>query len=229
MFTALTSLRTARRYAPELRALGARPESIADAFNIALIDLITEVVDMDPERLAGRYAVPSAVVQEEVIDLTDDGTGTGAREWLSIDYIDWLSASGDSDEVWIATIEARHRAADEYEGSVVGLLENQQRSLRKVCGWSGVDSLVVYGVVRPVEVTNGTLSTQQYDFPALIQNALAWELAVQLAADLPDVSPRRLAVWEERRQQARMRLEMDAAEHVGSRIDEIPVGWGGSR
>lgn len=224
MFTAAELFAEAAVEAPEILTRPVPGQVMASAFNAALRDLVLEVVDADSERLAERIPVPAAVVAQDPIDLTDDGTGTKKRAWLHIDYIDWLGADGEGREVWIVTQEARNRWDDTAEDEVVGFLEGQKRQLRKIGSWSGVSSLVVYGVLAPTKVKPETLGTP-YDYPPALEAALKWELLAQLAG-LIGADRDRLAKWDLRRQEARERLFNDAETHVGSQIEEIPLQWG---
>jgi hypothetical protein len=228
VFTAAKVYRAARLHAPELRKLKVEGDSVAAAFNAALLDLVLEVVDTDTERLAKKFAVEAAVVaaSAEAVDLTaavvNAVVTTAEREWLWIEYIDWLDAEGEGDEVWITTLEARNRARHDHQGHVVGFLDDQLRRLVKVDGWTDVVSLEVYGILRPAEVAPGALDTLQFDYPAVVENALAWEMVMQLAGDV--VSGSRLQVWEARREQARGRIA-GAGTGIGSRIEEVPLNY----
>ncbi|HET7321070.1 MAG TPA: hypothetical protein VFI96_01125, partial [Longimicrobiaceae bacterium] len=199
MFTAHDLFLEASVEAPELLSKPVDPHVIAATFNAALRDLVMDVVDADAERLAQRYDVPEAVVALDPIDLTDDGTGTGTRAWLHIDYIDWQDASGEGDEVWLPAIEARNRAVDAYPDVVVGMLENQYRSLRKLAGWSSVRTLLVYGVLAPTKVALQTLATVQHDYPPVLESALKWEWLAQLGGII-GADAQRQQKWALRRQ-----------------------------
>lgn len=220
-FTAAEVFLDASTTAPELGTRPIDPDVIARCFNVALRDLVQEVVDVDDERLAAEYTVPAAVVAADPVDLTDDGTGTGKREWLAIGYIDWRDASGEGFEVWLGTIEARNRIAADADGWVAGYLDDQLRRLRKVTGWSGVQTLAVYGVLVPPAATLANLRTQAYDYPTSLRTALRWELAVLLAPYAGVQDRHLLERWEARRMEARERLLGDAGGHVRSRVDAL--------
>ena len=226
MFTAGDVFRSIVLLAPRLRAEPPEPMVIASAFNAALADLISDVVDTDAERLAARYTVPSWVVSQDPVDLTlagDQGNPT-TREWLRILYVDWKDAAGEGDEVWITTIEARNRAAHDYDGVVVATASDQLRKLHKVSGWEGVHTLEVYGVLAPVPVTEETLDTEVYDYPSVLRSALTWELLVHLAMH-QGIADGRIALWEQRRAEARERLAGNARGHLVNRIEDQPLTY----
>lgn len=226
MFTAGDVFRSIVLLAPRLRAEPPEPMVIASAFNAALADLISDVVDTDAERLAARYTVPSWVVSQNPVDLTlaGDQDNPTTREWLRILYVDWKDAAGEGDEVWITTIEARNRAAHDYDGVVVATASDQLRKLYKVSGWEGVHTLEVYGVLAPEEVTARTIDSAQFDYPRAVRDALRWELLLQLSAyAAPDGGT--VQYWEAKRSEARSRLLDDVAGHMGSRIEDQPLYW----
>lgn len=220
-FTAAEIFRSTIRGAPELHRQPPGPQDIALVFNDALLELLIDVLDMDEERLAARYVLPAAVVDADPVDLTDDGTGTGAREWLLISYIDWLDANGEGDEVVLVTLEARNRAKQEYHGAVVGHLSDQRRKLHKVTGWGSVKELEIYGVPAPTRVTPATIESTTFDFPSVLAAALRWELVLGLAP-IVEIADGRIAMWDSRRSEARARLEADA-HSVASLVEDVPI------
>lgn len=224
-FTVGDVYRRAILLAPEVQRSPPTPETIARFFTDILADLIADVMDMDEERLARSYTVPADVVDEDPIDLTDDGVGgSGTREWLRIIYIDWVGSDGTDGEVAVPTLEARHRARREYAGHVVGYLEDEQRLLRKVTGWDGVDTLKVHGVLVPVAPDAADLDGvgSTYDFPRSIYSALRWELLLELGSlRSEDIRPEKIGYWENKRGEARQRLMMDAQDFALNRIDDI--------
>lgn len=221
-FTAGRVYRRAILLAPEVQRNPPVQATVAQLFDEILAELISDVMDMEEERLLRAYTVPAAVVGDDPIDLTDDGGGTGTREWLRIAYIDWVDADGTDGEVYVATFEARHRALQEYSGQVVGYYEDQQRSLRKVSGWDTVETLSVHGIVTPAAANPVDLEDQQYDFPRALYAALRWEMLLELANTRGDeISGQRIAYWEAKRSEARDRLMMDAQDFALSRIDDI--------
>lgn len=226
MFTAGDVFRATFIRAPELRTKPPRGDIVAAAFNEALLELVLDVIDIDEERLAGRYTVPSWVVSQDPVDLTlaGDQDNPTTREWLRILYVDWKDAAGEGDEVWITTIEARNRAAHDYDGVVVATASDQLRKLYKVSGWEGVHTLEVYGVLAPEEVTARTIDSVQFDYPRAVRDALRWELLLQLSAyAAPDGGT--VQYWEAKRSEARNRLLGDVAGHMESRIEDQPLYW----
>lgn len=211
--------------APELEQKPVDPASIAAAFNAKLRELVHEVCDMDAERLIAEYTVPQAVVEasDTEIDLTDpDGEeDSDPREWLAIEYIDWLDSDGEGDEVWVYPIEARNRiSAEASSGVPTCYITDQLRTLKKVSGWDGVTALTIHGVLSPTEVTEDELETE-FDYPAALRAALQWELLLVFARHV-GVKDNRLAYWEQRRANAYDRLMGDAAQHIGNRVEGIP-------
>lgn len=223
MFTAGEVFRSFVLLAPRLRSDPPEAMVLASAFNAALYDLVSEVVDMDAERLAAEYVLPEHAFHDDFVDLTAAGTPESptTRDWLRILYIDW-EGRGEGDEVWITTLEARGRAAHEYPGRVVGYLSDQLRRLHKVSGWSGVDSLVVYGVVAPEKVTQATFDKIEFDYPRALESALRWEFLLQLAP-YAGADAQTLGYWEAKRQEARERLLADVRGHIESRIEDQPL------
>jgi len=226
VFTAGEVFRATFIRAPELRTKPPRGDIVAAAFNEALLELVLDVIDIDEERLAGRYTVPSWVVSQDPVDLTlaGDQDNPTTREWLRILYVDWKDAAGEGDEVWITTIEARNRAAHDYDGVVVATASDQLRKLHKVSGWEGVHTLEVYGVLAPVPVTEETLDTEIYDYPSVLRSALTWELLVHLAMH-QGIADGRIALWEQRRAEARERLAGNARGHLVNRIEDQPLTY----
>lgn len=220
MFTAEDVLASALDQAPEFRAAPVDPEVMARAFNDALYELVEEMLDADAESLQAPHPVPASVVAQDPIDLTDDGEGTGARDWLHIDYIDWTDPEGPVDEVALVPVEARNRAAEEYEGRfVVGYLTHQQRHLKKLGSWEGVFALEVHGTLAPAKVGPRSLNTE-FDYPRSIEGALKWDLVLWLAAHV-GVADGRVARWEQRAAEARERVGLDATRPIGGRVESV--------
>lgn len=228
MFTAGEVFRSIVLLAPKLRRDPPEPMVVASAFNAALADLVADVVDADPERLANEYALPDYALDSDPVDLTAAGTEGDPtnREWLRILYLDW-EADGEGDEVWITTLEARGRAPHEYPGRVVGYLTDNLRKLHKVAGWSSVTGLTVYGVPVPEEVLPRTIETEQFDYPRSMKDALRWDMMLQLAP-YAGADGGIIQYWEAKRAEARDRLMGDVTSHVVSRIEDQPLyeeGW----
>lgn len=226
-FTAGDVYRSTLRLAPELRARPASPDVVASTFNDALLDLVLDVIDADAERLAARHELPAWAVASDPVDLTAAGTEEApeTREWLHIAFLDWKSGGQVGGEVWLTTLEARHRGAHDYPGAVVGYLDDQLRRLHKVAGWQGVDGLVLYGVRAPVKVREETLDKVEHDYPRALESAIRWDLLVQLATH-HGIGDGRIQYWEGKRIEARERLVADARGHAASRIEDIPISYG---
>lgn len=225
MFTAGEVFRATFIRAPELRTKPPRGDIVAAAFNEALLELVLDVIDIDEERLAGRYTVPAWVVARDPIDLTlsGDEADPKPREWLRIAYVDWRDAAGEGDEVWITTIEARNRAAHDYDGAPAAVIEDQLRVLRPAGSWPKVDALEVYGVLAPESVSAQTFDSTRFDYPRIMQAALRWELLCALASPSRGFGPDRIAYFEAKRREAADRLAADARNHASSRIEDQPL------
>jgi hypothetical protein len=220
-FVAEQPLASALDQAPEFRREIVDPEVRARAFNDTLFALLEEIVEADPERLLDAYPVPAAVVgaSADSVDLTDDGTGPEAREWLHVEYIDYGDMVGPIEEVTLLAIEARH-AAPEYEGGVVGMLVNQYDTLQKLAGWEAVDSLTVWGVLAPPEVTRSTLGTLELRYPRVVRDALVWGLVLWMASHV-GIKDARLQRWDQLNALARERLGLAATRPVSGRIEFV--------
>lgn len=224
-FTAADILRAATRNAPPIKQLPELERELVAAFNERLPEVVLEAAQQDPERLMASYTVPSAVVASDPIDLTDDGTGTGAREWFLIGYIDAYDSGGDLiDEVWIATIEARNRAKQDYQvyEAPVGYLRNQLRDLVKLDSFDEVDTLTVFGILAPDSVAYEDMASTQYNYPSAIRQLLVWECVTTLAPLVEGITAAQVQTWENRRRQAWGRMIEDAGAAL-SRIEELPV------
>lgn len=223
MFTAGEVFRSIVLLAPRLRSEPPDPMVVASAFNAALADLVSDVVDADPERLAAKYTLPDYALDSDPVDLTAAGTeaNPSSREWLRILYIDW-EADGRGDEVWITTLEARGRALHEYPGRVVGYLTDNLRKLHKVAGWDNVTGLTIYGVLAPEEVLPRTFEKKQFDYPRSMKDALRWDMLLQLAP-YAGADAQTVGYWEAKRQEARDRLFADVHGHIESRIEDQPL------
>lgn len=223
MFTAGEVFRSIVLLAPRLRSEPPDPMVVASAFNAALADLVSDVVDADPERLAAAYVLPEHAFHDDFVDLTAAGTPESptTRDWLRILYIDW-EGRGEGDEVWITTLEARGRAPHEYPGRVVGYLTDNLRKLHKVAGWDNVTGLTIYGVLAPEEVLPSTFEKKQFDYPRSMKDALRWEMLLQLAP-YAGADAQTVGYWEAKRQEARDRLFADVHGHIESRIEDQPL------
>jgi hypothetical protein len=202
------------------------PGIIIDIFNDALADLVSEVVDIDEERLMQKVSVPAAVVAVDPIDLTHNGVATATREWLAISYIDWVDEDGESDEVHIGTVEARSRIEEEADGFFAAYAIDQMRTLKPIGDWSGIETLDVFGVLAPTKVTEDTIETQTFDFPTPLKSTLRWDLLLQLAPHV-GVVDKRYDYWMKQADVARQRLFGLAAQHIHSTVDDVPrkVHW----
>jgi len=230
LFKAADIVQAAFDRAPEFRTRAVDNATVARAFNQALKAVVFHVYDTDPERLAQTYTIEQQVVAQDPIDLTavveNDEIVSGRREWLHIYTIDWIGADGDGDEVWISEIASRHRAPVDYEGRIIAIAIDQQRKLRKVGDWSGVHTLEVYGVLAPQRVSERTLwgqNSPEYDYPAVVEEAVICKLVTLLAQSVPGIDRTRRQEWEADLVDALERLEADAADHISSTIRALEV------
>lgn len=217
MFTAGDVFRAAARVEPLLLERVPNKDTIAATFNDVLTELVLEVVDADEERLAVR----------ETVDVDGGGPFDLTRgreiEWLRIMGVDWSFKGTVGGEVWITTIEARNRAAHDYDGAPAAVIEDQLRALRPAGSWPKVDALEVYGVLAPEAVSAQTFDKTRFDYPRIMQAALRWELLCALASPSRGFGPDRIAYFEAKRREAADRLAADARNHASSRIEDQPL------
>lgn len=217
MFTAGDVFRAAARVEPLLLERVPNKDTIAATFNDVLTELVLDVVDADEERLAVRETV--GVDGSGPFDLT-----RGREiEWLRIMGVDWSFKGTVGGEVWITTIEARNRAAHDYDGAPAAVIEDQLRVLRPAGSWPKVDALEVYGVLAPEAVSAQTFDSTRFDYPRIMQAALRWELLCALASPSRGFGPDRIAYFEAKRREAVDRLAADARNHASSRIEDQPL------
>lgn len=224
IFTAEQVFQRASMEAPELDNRPVEPAALVDAFNSCLRAIVAEAALLHDEFLVQEIAIPSEVVgdsSQDDVDLTFVDDDAPVREWIRISYIDFVDSAGESNEVWMVPVEARNRAGALYEDNVIAMLIDRGRTLRKLGGWDGVSSLLIYGVVVPDAVTRETQGTAEFDYPSTLLELLRWDLLVALAPFI-GVDDRRMARWESKREQALVRMTAQASSITAGMIEEMP-------
>lgn len=212
-WTAERAVAGARDLAPEFRERNVLPDAMLRMFNDALEPLLEEVVEVDPERLLDTYTIPAAVVDaDDDIDLSDDGTGTGAYQWLHIERIEALDSSDAVvEEVNIVpAAEWRQAEFEADDGELIAFFVGGRARLRKVYGWSTGWSLRVYGVLDPEDATESNMGTLEYSYPKVVRRALQYHLALDFAGHVGIRDKLTLGMWLDRLNSAREALGLEA-------------------